>query len=217
MPSRDHRGVPLRRLAVRRLLPLLAASLVALLLCVAPAAAADRPRMDAAREVLRLTDQRLSLMDQVMVTKWLNRSPIEDRAQEQVVLDGALALTRPRRLGDVGVRRFFTVQITAAKEVQLGWGEEWLMHGFPADTTAPDLTALRAELAELNPRIVDALADVGSLRCQPGAHAALLRASARLIGTRFVTPQRRAQLVDSLLSVRRDGATCRRGAANRSR
>lgn len=213
MPSRDHLGVSLRRPTARLFLPLLAVLLLALL-SASPAVAADRPPMDAAREVLRLTDQRLSLMDEVMVTKWLNRSPIEDTAQERVVIDGALALTRPRGLGDAGVRRFFTLQITAAKEVQLGWGEQWLMHGFPADATAPDLTALRAELAELNPKIVDALADVGRLRCQPGAHAALLRASTRLVRARFVTPQRRAQLVDALLLVRRD-APASRGSACR--
>ena len=165
--------------------------------------------MKAAQTALRLTDERLSLMKQVIASKWLSRSPIQDRAQEQVVVAGALSLSRRRGLADAGVRRFFEQQIAAAKEVQLGWGEQWLWYGFPAHTTPPDLAQLRAKLSALTPKLVDALAGLRQLRCQPGARVALTRASRRLIRTRFVSNTRRAGIVAALLSVRHAGSTCR--------
>lgn len=168
---------------------------------------ADTP-MVAARTALRLTNDRLALMKQVMASKWVSRSPIQDRAQEQVVLAGALALGRRQGLADAGVRRFFEQQIIAAKEVQLGWGERWLWYGFPPGLEPPDLTRLRAQLAALTPKLIGALAGLGRLRCEPGVRATLLRASRRLIDTRFVTARRRAAIVTALLSVRRAGSSC---------
>ncbi len=112
----------------------------------------------AARHALSLSGERLSLMRRVMVSKWQSRAPVEDRAQEQVVVSGARAAARARGLGEAGV----------------------------------------AVLAALD-----------GLRCRPGARAALLRDSRRLIRTRFVTDRARAGLVDALLKVH--GATpCRR-------
>lgn len=163
----------------------------------------------AARTALRLTDQRLALMKQVMASKWMSRSPIQDRAQERVVMAGALALSRRRGLVDAGVRRVFGQEILAAKDVQLGWGEQWLWYGFPRHIQPPDLAQLRAKLAALTPKLVGALARLGPLRCQPGARAALIRASRRLIRTRFVSDLRRTAIVAALLSVRRVGSACR--------
>ncbi len=182
---------------------------VAVLVCmVLPVPAPARSPTDAAYMALRLTNDRLSLMRQVMASKWLSRSPIEDRAQERTVVAGALALTRPRGLADAGVRQFFDQQINAAKEVQLGWGEQWLWYGFPPNTQPPNLAQLRAKLAALTPKLVAALAGLGRLRCQRGARVSLLRVSRQLIRTRFVTAHRRAGLVAAMLSVRRVGTSC---------
>lgn len=161
--------------------------------------------IDAARTVLRLTGARLSLMEQVMASKWQSHSPIQDRAQERAVVAGALALSRSRGLADRGIRRFFGQEILAAKEVELGWGERWLWYGFPSHLKQPDLAQLRAELATFTPRLVDALARLGDLRCQPGIGASLTRASHDLIRTPFVSEARRAAIVAALLSVRRGG------------
>ncbi len=183
---------------------------VAVLTCAGgPAAAGAVGGIGAARTVLRLTDERLSLMKQVMASKWLSRSPIEDRAQERRVVAGALVLSRRRGLEDAGVGRFFGQEITAAKEVQLGWGERWLWYGVPLHMMPPDLTRLRAQLAALTPRLVDALAGLGRLRCQRGARATLTRETRHLIRTMFVTERRRAAIVAALLSVRHLGSFCR--------
>jgi chorismate mutase len=155
----------------------------------------------AARRALSLSDARLSLMRSVMASKWQTRAPVQDRAQEQTVLSSARDAARRHGLGAAGVAAVFEAEISTAKTVQLGWGRRWLLHGFPADEPAPDIAQIRAKLADLSPRIVDALAGLDGLRCRPGARAALLRDSRRLIRTRYVTDRARAQLVDALLKV----------------
>ncbi len=165
--------------------------------------------LGAARRFLRLTDERLALMKVVMESKWLSRSPIQDRAQEERVVQGALVISRELGLANAGVRRVFAQEILAAKEVQLGWGTRWLVYGFPRDAKPPDLTRLRAQLAALTPKLIEALAGLGSLRCQRSAQATLTRASRRLIRTRYVSNRRRAAVIAALLSVRHAGSSCR--------
>lgn len=164
--------------------------------------------LGAARRFLRLTAERLELMKAVMESKWLSRSPIQDRAQEQRVVQGALAITRKLGLADAGVRRVFTQEILAAKEVQLGWGTRWLNYGFPRDIKPPDLTRLRGRIAALTPKLIDALAGLRQLRCHPGARVTLTRASRRLIRTPYVSDRRRTVIIAALLSVHRVGSSC---------
>lgn len=175
---------------------------------LSPAGAQARTPMASARLALRLTNDRLSLMKSVMASKWISRSPIDDPAQEQVVINGALALSRPRGLADAGVRRFFKAQIGAAKQIELSWGKRWLWSGYPSGLKPPDLTELRAQLAALTPKFIDALAGLGQLRCRRGVRAKLLRESRRLIRVRFVTGPMRASIVDALLSVRQVHTSC---------
>ena len=181
-------------------------------LAPAPATASTTSPQSAARRALSLSDARLSLMRSVMASKWQSRAPVEDRAQERAVLDSARRAARQRGLGEAGVAAVFKTEISAAKTVQLGWGRQWLLHGFPADEPAPDIAAVRARLADLSPRIVDALAGLDALRCRAGARATLLRESRRLVRTRFVTDRARADLGGALLSVH-GRERCARAAA----
>jgi chorismate mutase-like protein len=188
-------------------LVLVAAALIATPAHPAVAARQSGP-VDAARDALSLSDQRLSLMRGVMATKWVSRRPVEDLAQEQTVIEGARAAARERGLDEDGVAAVFAQEISAAKVVQLGWGTEWLLHGFPADEPVPDLATVRAQLAALTPRIIDALAGMAGLRCTPRIRERLLRESRRLIRTQYVTDRERAGLVDALLRVHRGKGAC---------
>jgi chorismate mutase len=187
---------------------------VAVIAALAPGAATANTRSpaSAARRVLSLSDARLSLMRSVMASKWQSRTPVEDRAQEQAVLSGARDAARQRGLAAAGVAAVFQAEIATAKTVQLAWGRRWLLRGFPAGEPAPDIAQIRARLADLSRRIVDALAELDGLRCRSGARAALLRDSRRLIRTRYITDAARAELVDALLTVH--GTTpCRHAGA----
>jgi chorismate mutase len=188
------------------------AALVIAALAPGAATANTKSPASAARRALSLSDARLSLMRSVMASKWQTRAPVEDRAQEQAVLDGARQAARQRGLGEAGVAAVFKAEISAAKTVQLGWGRRWLLRGFPAGEPAPDIAQIRARLAGLSPKIVDALAGLDGLRCRRGAHAALLHDSRHLVRTRFVTDRARADLVDALLKVHGKQRCPREGA-----
>jgi chorismate mutase-like protein len=197
----------MRALLARGLLAAVAVAAVAASASVAasPAAATEYDRLAPARQVLSLTDDRLALMRGVMATKWAARTPIEDLAQEATVLAGARAAAAEHELQPDGVEGLFGQQILAAKEVQLGWGGAWLMHGFPADEPVPDLAAVRAELAAIGPEIVDALVHMPAVHCARNLRARLLRVADRRITTPYVTDERRAAIVGALLDVRPAG------------
>ena len=86
--------------------------------------------------------------------------------------------------------RVFEQEIALAKTVEIGWGSEWLLHGFPADEPVPDLAQVRDQLAALSPRIVEALAGLGELPLRRPCRGHLLRDSKRLVRTRYVTRAR---------------------------
>ncbi|UGS34471.1 hypothetical protein DSM104329_00849 [Capillimicrobium parvum] len=182
---------------------LLVAGLLALGLAgpATPARAADAD-LDGARTVLQLSQQRLSFMRTVMAAKWASRAPIEDLAQEASVLDAARAAGTERGLGPETVAGVFAQEISAAKVVQLGWGSQWLLHGYPADEPAPDLTAVRPQIAALTPQIADALVRTDRLNCVRRARARLLREAKIIVTTQYVTARVRRGLVDAILRVR---------------
>jgi chorismate mutase-like protein len=189
------------RVTTRFLAAILAA--LALLVVAAPASArAVDADLDGARPVLQLSQQRLSFMRTVMAAKWFSRAPVEDLAQEATVLDGARAAGAERGLRPETVAGVFAQEISAAKVVQLGYGAEWLLHGFPAGEPAPDLTTVRPQIAALTPQIADALVRTERLHCVRRARAWLLREARVIVTTPYVTPHVRRKLVDAILRVR---------------
>ncbi|MCW3008254.1 MAG: chorismate mutase [Solirubrobacterales bacterium] len=179
-----------------------AALTLAVVLIALPAQASAADRLAGARQVLALTQQRLSFMETVAASKWLSRSPIQDSAQEATVLQAARDAATARELAPASVANLFAAEITAAKVVQLGWGDEWLLYGFPADQPPPDLTAIRPQIAALTPAIADALTQTSLAHCVRDARARLLRDAATTIATAKVTPAVRESIVDAILRVR---------------
>jgi chorismate mutase-like protein len=181
-------------------------SLLALVVALlVPAAAAQADDLSGAREVLALTQQRLSYMETVVAAKWATRSPIQDSAQEARVLASARDLAAARELNPASVANLFDAQITAAKEIQLGWGEEWLLHGYPAGQPVPDLASVRPQIAAIAPAIADALTHTERMHCVRNARASLMKAARAAITVRFADDRLRRQIVDALLQVRPAG------------
>ena len=170
-----------------------------------PASAAQADDLSGAREVLALTQQRLSYMETVAATKWSTRSPIQDATQEASVLASARELAGARELDADSVANLFAAQITAAKEIQLGWGEQWLLYGYPADAPVPDLASVRPQIAALAPAIADALTHTDRMHCVRNAYASLIKAARATITVRFADDTLRRQIVDALLQVRTQG------------
>jgi chorismate mutase len=191
----------------RRLsLPLAGALLCTLAVLILPSAANAASPYQSAKDALRLSAERLSYMRGVMATKWVNRSPVEVPAQEAAVINGARDLAVKQGLNAGTVTKVFEQEISLAKDVELGWGTEWLMHGFPADEPVPDLTELRDKLAAYTPQIVQALSGLGNYRCGGHARRTLLKDSKRLVQTRYVTKRDRERLVDAILRVHETAA-----------
>lgn len=186
---------------MRRLL-LAAAAALALALVALPGSAPAADRLAGARQVLGLTQQRLSFMEAVAAAKWLSRAPIQDSAQEAAVLQSARDAATARGLQPDSVANLFATEIRAAKVVQLGWGERWLLLGYPADQPAPDLATIRPQIAALTPAIAAALADTALVHCVPDARARLRRDADRLITVPMATPALRTAIVDAILRVR---------------
>ena len=179
--------------------------LVLLAALLIPAGAARADDLSGAREVLALTQQRLSFMETVAAAKWATRSPIQDAAQEATVLASARDLATARELNPASVANLFQAQITAAKEIQLGWGEQWLLLGYPADQPVPDLSGVRPQIAALAPAIADALTHTERMHCVRNAYASLMRAARATITVRFADEALRRQVVDALMRVRPAG------------
>ena len=171
---------------------------------LAPAGAAQADDLSGARAVLALTQQRLSYMETVAAAKWATRSPIEDPAQEAAVLSTARDLARARELNAASVDHLFAAQIAAAKQIQLGWGEEWLLYGYPPDATVPDLATVRPQIAAIAPAIADALTHTDRMHCARHPYASLMRAARAAITVRFADDRLRRTIVGAILRVRPD-------------
>jgi chorismate mutase-like protein len=185
---------------------LIAGALCALAILIIPAAAQAASPHQSAKDALRLSAERLSFMRGVMATKWASRSPVEAPQQEATVIAAARDLATKQGLNADTVTKVFEQEIGLAKTVEIGWGSEWLLHGFPADEPVPDLTQLRTQLAAFSPKIVQALSGLGNFRCGDHARRTLLRDGKRLVRTRYVTKRDRERLVDAILRVHETAA-----------
>jgi chorismate mutase-like protein len=165
-------------------------------------AAAPAP-LEAAREVLSLSKERLELMDEVMASKWFSHSPIQDPAQEAKVKEAAAAEAQELGVAPAGTRALFAAEIGAAKVVELGWGSHWLYYGAPADLAAPDLGQLRSQLSDISKKIVAVLPRLVSLSKLPNASSRVSQATAKILRVRYLGDDPRSTIVSALLGLRR--------------
>ena len=103
-------------------------------------------------------NDRLGYMRDVAAHKWIGGLPIEDKAREAVVIRQATLTGLQYGIETAATKRFFSLQITAAKEIQQYWFDRWEKRGAPE--SAPDLvTEVRPALLELGDRIMASLGD----------------------------------------------------------
>jgi len=195
-----HASLPRR---ARALTVAILAFVVALAVAGGTASAAAPVPLEAAREALALSNDRLELMDEVMASKWFNRTPIQDPAQEATVKAAAVVRAGELGIAAAGTRAVFAAEIAAAKEVQLGWGSHWLYYGAPTDLAPPELAQLRAQLSELSEQIVAVLPRLVPLSKLPDARDRVSRAAAKILTVRYLSADGRVALVDALLGLRR--------------
>jgi chorismate mutase-like protein len=127
-----------------------------------PADVPVAPRRDLADldRLLRLMEQRLTLMHAVARWKWNAGQPITDSQRERELLHSVVERGRGKGLDPDRVRPFFAAQMEAARLVQQADFERWQANKQEpcADTTS--LAVLRQRIDGLNRELIDALAEL---------------------------------------------------------
>ncbi len=114
-----------------------------------------------------LVVSRLALAEPVAESKWLSGKPIADPAREQAVVDAGVARARAEGVDPDLVTRVLRDQIAASKLVQRGLFTRWTHEPWSAPTTAPDLTAVRTQITQIDDDLVDRLAAVATIAAAP--------------------------------------------------
>ena len=111
--------------------------------------------------LLRLMQQRLTLMHDVARWKWNAGQPITDPERERELLQSVVERGRGKGLDPDLVRAFFAAQMEAARLVQQADFERW-----KAKQQKPfadkSLAVLRQRIDDLNRELIDALAEVSA-------------------------------------------------------
>jgi cyclohexadienyl dehydratase len=97
--------------------------------------------------VLRLEDERLSLMPAVAAWTWQHRAAVSDPARERVVILAAAKLGRPLGLAAGPLERLFELQVRLARDEESALQGRWRRSGYDFAGRAPDLKS------ELRPRL----------------------------------------------------------------
>lgn len=136
----------------------------------APPAHADDTAMDA---LVDAATMRLQAADPVAAAKWLNGGPITDPARVRQVLSDVAAAAGPAGAPAEFVTSVFTDQIDATEAIQYERFSRWKLDPASAPTSAPDLSASRSAIDELNRRMVADIADAWPVLSGPGCVPAL--------------------------------------------
>ncbi len=140
----------------------------------APATAAARPAPvahetpapghGALDTVVRLTAQRLLVVDQVAAAKWERGLPVRDPARDRQVVDAGVARVRTLGADPVAAAAFFRDQIAAATAVQRVLTDEWDADPGSAPLARSGPAGYRAALDTLDDRLAHAFADTAAAR-----------------------------------------------------
>lgn len=104
----------------------------------------------------QLRAERLAVVDQVALWKWMNGKPIEDPAREARVLDSVEQLAADRGLDRAGARKFFESLMAEARQRQHALHESWRKTGPPTDTPTIEIDLLRQKIDRLTPQLLEA-------------------------------------------------------------
>ena len=128
-----------------------------------PANPPEGPRRNLADldRLLRLMQQRLTLMHDVARWKWNAGQPITDPQRERELLQSVVERGRGKGLDPDLVRAFFAAQMEAARLVQQADFERWKAK-WQEPFADKSLAVLRQRIDQLNSELIDALAEVSA-------------------------------------------------------
>jgi chorismate mutase len=110
---------------------------------------------------------RLSIADQVALTKWDTKKAVEDLPREKVVIDDAVKQASAHGLSATRTADVFADQIEANKLVQYRLLAQWARAGNAPTDPRPDLVRdIRPKLDVLESRLIDGLVRTSDLTSQ---------------------------------------------------
>ncbi|WP_440811241.1 chorismate mutase [Pseudomonas syringae] len=159
---------------------LLATSLLTLTFMSSGFAFAGGQKPSVIEPLLQAISERLTIADQVALSKWDSGKAVEDPPREQQVISAAQARAAEFKLKPEDVERLFRAQIEANKQVQNALLAQWHAAGKAPDTVRLSLADdIRPKLDRLQTQLLQAYADFQPLRetedCKIQLDAALKR------------------------------------------
>ncbi|WP_122587589.1 chorismate mutase [Pseudomonas viridiflava] len=159
---------------------LLASSLLTLTCLSSGFIFAAEQKPSALEPLLQAISERLTIADQVALSKWDSGKAVEDPPREQQVIAAAQARAAEFKLNPEDVQRLFRAQIEANKRVQNALLAQWHAAGRAPDTVRLSLVDdIRPKLDRLQTELLKAYADFQPVRmsgdCQTLLDAALKR------------------------------------------
>ncbi|MBX8605230.1 chorismate mutase [Pseudomonas cichorii] len=144
---------------------LLATSLLTMT-CMSPGIALAAEQQPSLLEpLLQAISERLTIADQVALSKWDSGKAVEDPPREQQVISAAQARAAEFKLSPDDVQRLFRAQIEANKRVQNALLEQWHTAGKAPDTERQSLVDdIRPRLDRLQTELLQAYADFQPVR-----------------------------------------------------
>ena len=167
-----------------------ALSLLALPFQVAAAGAQTEPLYD----LVDAAAQRLQTADPVAAVKWLRGGSINDPARVQQVLAAVSADAESAGVPSNYVTTVFTDQIDATEAIQYSRFSWWKLDPAAAPTSAPDLSASRAQIDGLNHRMVSQIAEQWPVLHSPDCQGSLDSAKSAVEDNRQFDPLYRQAL-----------------------
>lgn len=144
---------------------LLATSLLTLTCMSSCFAFAAEQKPSAIEPLLQAISERLSIADQVALSKWDSGKAVEDPPRELQVISAAQARAAEFKLNPDDVQRLFKAQIEANKQIQNALLAQWHAAGKAPDTTRLSLVDdIRPKLDRLQTQLLQAYADFQPLR-----------------------------------------------------
>jgi chorismate mutase len=160
----------------------IAASLSIGALGVAPLSQADSPS-----PLFALVDaaaQRLQTAEPVAAVKYKTGGAVDDPQREQQVIDSVTAAAAARHIDTDYVREIFHNQMDATNAIEHARFADWKLDPSSAPAAAPDLSASRATIDQLNRAMINEIAARWELLHSPGCGADLENAKNAVIATR---------------------------------
>jgi chorismate mutase len=160
----------------------IAASLSIGVLGVTPRSEADSPS-----PLLALVDaaaQRLQTAEPVAAVKYKTGGAVDDPEREQQVIDSVTAAAGDRHIDGGYVRNIFRNQMDATNAIEHQRFADWKLDPSAAPAAAPDQSASRATIDQLNRVIINELAAHWDSLHSPSCGADLENAKSAVIATR---------------------------------